>query len=347
MKLRYFLSLAILLPSIVFISGCAQQAPAPPDSTPLTVAPAPDSKPAQTLQPTQPPPVTTLSPAPPEFKFEWIKDAGIRVSDGSVPYIYRLKDGRFRLYYCGAGGILSAISSDGLNFERESGVRIAPAGGPGSPESIVCDATMVELPDGRVRMYYKGANGAGGPGEALHKVFSAISSDGLSFQKEGMRIDSEKTGDRGWASVPEAIKLPDGRIRIYYVSGDFEAQGGIMSAISQDGLNFQKESGARVKTLVDPAVAMPDGKYLLLAVVLPPPPNAPQRQELPVGIYSLVSDDGLNFGSPQPVLQEAGVYDPSIVQLSSDTYRVFYGKDIGTPGRPNIVTVSITGRLRQ
>ncbi len=126
-----------------------------------------------------------------------------------------------------------------------------------------------------------------------------------------MRIDSEKTGDGGWSSVPEAIKLPDGRIRIFYVSGDFEAMGGTMSAI------------------------------------LPPPPNAPQKSEQPQGIYSFISDDGLTFGDQQPVIQEGGVYDPSIVRLSNDTYRVFYGEDIGgQAGQPNIVTKSITGRLR-
>jgi hypothetical protein len=259
-----------------------------------------------------------------------------------------LKDGRFRLYYWGSGGILSSISADGLDFEKESGVRIAPVGGSGNPESIVCDATIIDLPDGKIRMYYKGANGPGGPGHALHKVFSAISSDGLNFQKEGLRIDSEKTGDRGWASVPEAIKLPDDRVRIYYVSGDFEALGGTMSAVSQDGMNFQKEASARVKTLVDPAVTfLPNGKYLLLAVVLPPPPNAPLKSEQLLGIYSFTSDDGLTFGNQQLVLQEDGVYDPSIVWLSNDTYRVFYGKDIGgQAGQPNIVTKSITGRLR-
>ncbi|MFQ6137170.1 MAG: hypothetical protein ACE5PM_08330, partial [Candidatus Hydrothermarchaeales archaeon] len=183
---------------------------------------------------------------------------------------------------------------------------------------------------------------------AVHKVFSAVSSDGLNFQKEGLRIDSEETGDRGWASVPEALKLPDGRIRIYYVSGDFEALGGIMSAVSQDGLDFQKEEGARVKTMVDPAITiLPDGRYLLLAVVLPPPPDKPRLLEQATGIYSFTSDDGLVFENQQPVLLEEGVYDPSIVQLDNNTYRVFYGKDIGEAGRPNIVVKSITGQLRK
>lgn len=337
-----YVILALIVVGVILISGCVQQEPTELQKPKLTPTTAP--------QPTLPAPAAS-PPQPPsqsELKFEWTKDSGTRISDGSVPYIHKLKDGRFRLYYCGAGGILSAVSSDALNFEKEAGVRIAPVGGSRNPEAMVCDATVIELPDGKIRMYYKGADGQGGPGQALHKVFSAISSDGLSFQKEGLRIDSEKTGDRGWASVPEAIKLPDGRVRIYYVSGDFEALGGTMSAASQDGLNFQKEAGARVKKLVDPAITiLPDGRYLLLAVVLPPPPDAPQKSELPLGIYSFISDDGLTFSNQQVVLQEEGVFDPSIVKLSSDTYRVFYGKEIGgQAGRPDIVTKSITGRLR-
>jgi hypothetical protein len=295
------------------------------------------------------PPAQAL-PAPPEgseapLKIEWVKDSGTRTSDGSVPYIYKLKGGGYRLYFCGAGGILSAISSNGLDFQKEAGARISSGSG---AESMVCDATVISLPDGKVRMYYKGANGQGGPGQALHKIFSAISSDGLKFQKEGLRIDSEKTGDGGWASVPEAIMLPDGRVRIYYVSGDFEAMGGSMSAVSEDGMTFQKEEGARVKALVDPAItALPGGRYLLLAVSLPAPPNSPSKSEqLAQGIYSLVSEDGLFFWDLQPVLVEEGVYDPSIVQVDENTFRVFYGKDMsGQTGRPNIVTKSITGSI--
>ena len=302
-----------LLLITVFVSGCARS------------------------QPTQPLTVTTQS----KFEFEWSEDSGTRVANGSVPYIYKLKDGRFRLYYCGGAEILSAISSDGLNFEKEAGVRIAPSGG---QESMVCDATIVELSDGRVRMYYKGASGQGGPGQALHKVFSAVSKDGLNFEKEGLRIDSESTGDGGWASVPEAIKLPDGRVRIYYVSNDPEAEGGIMSAVSEDGLNFQKESGARLKGFVDPAVIiLPNGKYLFLAI---PIPEVAEERGISVGIYSFISDDGLTFSNQQPVLID-GTLDPSIVQLSSDTYRVFYGRLTVIDNKPNISIMSITGRLRQ
>ena len=142
------------------------------------------------------------------------KEPGSRISGGSVPFITKLDDGRFRLYYCGPGGILSAISSDGLGFTQESGVRIGPNFS-NKFEKIVCDPTLIKLHDGKVRMYYKGADsGQGGPGQAIHKIFSAISSDGLNFQREGLRVDSELSGDKGWASVPDAIMLPDGRVRL-------------------------------------------------------------------------------------------------------------------------------------
>jgi hypothetical protein len=285
----------------------------------------------------------------PKLKFEWKKDEGIRISDGSVPYVYKLKDGRFRLYYCGVGGILSAISQDGLNFEKEPGVRIASVNVKGNQESIVCDPTLVELPDGKIRMYYKGANGFGGPGEAIHKIFSAISVDGLNFQKEGLRIDSEKTGDMGWASVPEAIKLPDGRIRIYYVSGDPEAEGGIMSAISKDGLNFEKEKGARVKgNFVDPAITiLPDGKFLLLVVYNCKPEKGYCDPNFPNGIYSLISDDGLNFSDLNLVIQFDPGYqflDPSIIKIDENTFKVYFGV-LSRPGEP-IFIKSITGYLK-
>ena len=271
------------------------------------------------------------------FSITWTKDNGARVTDGSVPYIYKLPDGRYRLYYCGQGGILSAISNNGLDFTKDSGVRIAPASG---FESVVCDPTLVELADGRVRMYYKGADSSqGGPGQSIHKIFSAVSTDGLTFTREGLRIDSEKTDDRGWASVPEAIELSDGRVRIYYVTGDSEANNGIASAISSDGLAFTKESGVRVPNFVDPAILqLADGTFLMLVA------NPGFYQEVPSGIYSFTSADGLAFGNRQTVLAGNNIFDPTVVFLDGQTLRVYFGKipaDLGLPS-----TESATGIIQ-
>ena len=251
-------------------------------------------------------------------EISWEKDSGSRVADGSVPYVHKLKDGKVRLYYCGNGGIFSAISQDGLTFTKEQGVRVDAGGG---FELIVCDPTIVDLPDGKMRMYYKGASSMNpGPGQSIHKIFSAISSDGLTFQKEGLRIDSETNGDNGWASVPDAIALPDGRVRIYYVTAA-KMEHGIGSAISSDGLTFTKESGLRVANLVDPALVKIGSRYLLFAASIDE-----RFAKIPKGIYYLESSDGLEFGEPVAVFQEDNVYDPSVLKIDDSTVRVFYGK---------------------
>src|SRR3989344_3503547 len=201
-------------------------------------------------------------PAAETLSFSWEKDSGSRIVDGSVPFVHGLKDGNVRLYYCNSKGILSAISKDGLAFTKEQGIRISQGTG---FESIVCDPTIVDLPDGKMRMYYKGADSQNpGPGQSIHKIYSAISSDGLTFQKEGLRIDSETNGDNGWASVPDAMTLPDGRVRIYYVTAS-GMEHGIGSAISADGLDFAKEPGIRVPNLVYPALVRIADRYVLFA----------------------------------------------------------------------------------
>ncbi|MDO8467720.1 MAG: hypothetical protein Q7S56_02125 [Nanoarchaeota archaeon] len=252
------------------------------------------------------------------LSFSWEKDSSSRVVDGSVPFVHALKDGKIRLYYCNSKGILSATSSDGLTFTKEQGIRISPGTG---FESNVCDPTIVNLPDGKMRMYYKGADSQNaGPGQSIHKIYSAISSDGLTFQKEGLRIDSETNGDNGWASVPDAIILSDGRVRIYYVTASGMGHG-IGSAISSDGLNFVKEEGIRVPNLVDPALVKINDKYILFAASIDERFTA-----LPKGIYYLESSDGLKFGEAITVFQEENVYDPSVLKIDEKTVRVFYGK---------------------
>lgn len=327
----------VLVFVIIFMFGCAQQTPKAVEEVPVQ---------EQSLPPTEEPIVeeaaeviseTNNMPAESIAKttsFSWEKDSGSRIVDGSVPYIHKLKDGRARLYYCKDGGILSAISKDGLTFTKESGVRISPGTG---FELQVCDPTIVDLPDGKMRMYYKGASSLNpGPGQSIHKIFSAISSDGLTFQKEGLRIDSETNGDNGWASVPDAIVLPDGKVRIYYVTAA-AGEHGIGSAISSDGLKFVKEQGLRVPNLVDPALIMMNDKYLLFAASIDE-----RFAALPKGIYYLESTDGLNFDESMTVFQSDNVYDPSVLKIDESTVRVFYGKVL-PPQKPAVE--SHTGKI--
>ena len=313
--------------------------PEPAPSSPAVVtplAPEPSAVPA-------PSPGTTPEPEPkskePATQFAWTVESGVRLEDATVPNILLLEDGRFRLYYGGPGGILSAISGDGLNFTKESGVRV-PSGSAGSPEMIASDPTLVRLKDGRVRMYYKGATGGGGPGQAVHSVFSAVSTDGLSFEKEGVRIDSQQTPDGGWASVPEAITLPDGRVRIYYVSDGADVGHGVVSAISEDGLSFTRE-GQVLPGFVDPAVIrLASGEYLMLAVAFPFSAKGRLTDAAPC-IYSFTSPDGINFENRELALAGDGNIDPAIVEVTAGTYRVYYWN---INDKPSVIK-SLSGKL--
>lgn len=273
---------------------------------------------------------------------QWQKEDGIRVKEGSVPFAYPLERGRYRLYFCGQGGIQSAVSNDGLAFTLEPGVRIAPTPGEGSREWIVCDPSLVKLDDGRYRMYYKGANGPGGPGQSIHRVFSAVSLDGITFVKEGLRLESEGTIDRGWASVPEVIRTFDGRWRMYYVSDAAEGHG-IASALSDDGLNFTREPGQRIIGMVDPAVVtLPNGQYWLFGMIGLGKPDSDR------GIYSATSANGVTFVmDPGPLVRPggandlAGLYDPTVVALPDGRYRMYYGGQGAQSA--GVVTVSAVG----
>ena len=320
---KSILVVSFLMVFVLLGYGCAKNVPeSPAEKIPEPIANVPEAEP-ELVSETPQDLIPEINNMPTELvaetlSFSWEKDGGSRVTDGSVPFVHGLKDGKVRLYYCNNKGILSAISNDGLTFAKESGVRISPGTG---FESIVCDPTIVNLPDGKIRMYYKGANSQNpGPGQSIHKIYSAVSSDGLTFQKEGLRIDSETNGDNGWASVPDAIVLPDGRVRIYYVTAS-GMQHGIGSAISSDGLDFVKEAGIRVPNLVDPALARIADKYVLFAASIDE-----RFAKVPKGIYYVESPDGLDFGEPIAVFQGDNVYDPSVLKIDENTIRVFYGK---------------------
>ncbi|MBT6145494.1 MAG: hypothetical protein HOH74_08700, partial [Gemmatimonadetes bacterium] len=125
--------------------------------------------------------------------------------------------------------IISALSTDGLCFEEEAGVRIAQESG--REVFSVYAPEVVRLRDGSYRMYYSAWSDSIRGG-----VFSATSADGLAWHKTGQPvIELGGRWDGDMVSEPCVIILPDGRSRLFYEACDDAENYRILSATSRAG----------------------------------------------------------------------------------------------------------------
>ena len=69
-------------------------------------------------------------------------------NEGGVPGTFNF-NGIFRTYFCGRGGIGSATGAETGQLTAEPGVRIAES------NKIVCDPSVIQLPDNTYMMFYK------------------------------------------------------------------------------------------------------------------------------------------------------------------------------------------------
>ncbi|MCX8103333.1 MAG: hypothetical protein N3E42_02675 [Candidatus Bipolaricaulota bacterium] len=154
-----------------------------------------------------------------------------------------------------------ARSTDGNTWEKLGTVQFKDLG-----STVPVDPDVIELPDGRLRMYFYDITQDRGE----HPIYSAISSDGLHYTLEpGVRFRLARIFD------PDVIRLKDGRYRMY-----LNNEGHIISATSADGLSFALDPGVRVERGGVPgSVVLPDGSVRLYGC----------------GITAYRSTDGLQF----------------------------------------------------
>lgn len=187
----------------------------------------------------------------------WTRDLGARV-DGSrdldsaklqAPCIVRLTGGGYRLFYTAVGPgkpypncqgyILSAVSDDGVNFEKEEGIRLAPEPDVPYRSLRLLAPSVTEYASGKWRMYIE----ARGPADRPTVITSALSSNLIDWEhEEGIRL-----GAAARLGGPRYLKLPDGRGRLYCFGSDAEGREGVVSAITADGVSFELEPGLRLK----------------------------------------------------------------------------------------------------
>jgi len=154
-------------------------------------------------------------------------------------------------------------------------------------------------------------------GPSFHQVLIATSSDGLTWQTNHQVVIDQ-------ASVPEVVRLPDGRWLIYAVNGSMLGGPGFVYAESQDeGQTWT--CGIVNVTGADPdVVLLPDGRIRIYYIEFPFGPNPPQpgtQITEPNRVRSAISLDGKNFTIEEGArLEGIGYTDPDVILVGNEWF---------------------------
>lgn len=232
------------------------------------------------------------------------------------PTLVPLPDGRVRLYFTSVQGrtfeqstpaIYSAVSSDGLRYTVEPGVRFGVEG------RIVIDCAVV-LHNGRFHLYAPDNGPAGkkagprDPGVENEAVkpedrpregvgYHATSQDGLSFTREP---DVQIEGRRRWLGNAQS----DGKLITFYGTGNpgrpGQPGGAVWLGTSDDGQRWRLlEAQARIPGADPGAVSLRDGSLLVAATGGPRPGTASAER----GLENSGRPDRARRENPSPEFQ--------------------------------------------
>ena len=203
--------------------------------------------------------------------------------------------------------------------------------------SLGNDFTVVTFPNGTKRAYFKDFDGS------FQQVYSAACSDAgcttlgsKTATTTDMRVSSSI---KAWG-VPDAVLLPDGRVRIYIVESPVEGRctEKIASYISTDGITFTKEPGWRFENgYVDTEILRAkSGDYVMIMSDIAC--TSTNRQMF----FISTSKDGLSWTAAE-LLTGAGVegLDPTGYEVSPGLFRIYYAQ-----GGPNQTFVVKRGTLK-
>jgi len=254
----------------------------------------------------------------------WTRSQGVVFANTTSTDTHKLANNLYRMYLMNQGQIYYTESTDGSTWGA-----LQPTGIVGDANQMISNPAVVKIADNNWLMIYEqspgnnGQHGGGGgkqPGPSNQRnLLSATSTDGKTFTKAGVAIDSSKS-DGYFASVPDLVLLPNDKIRMYYVThGD-----AIGSAVSADnGKTWTEEAGLRLDNGdADPDVLYNNGVWVMYYSVLDPSQNQLQKA---------YSTDGLQWTPLKgPVVAKtsttADIVDPDVVQLSATKFEMFFGE---------------------
>lgn len=173
-------------------------------------------------------------------------------------------------------------------------------------------------------------------GPYYHQIYSAISTDGLTWNKQNKMLFDH-------ASVPGAV-IKNNKIYLYFVDASDDEDQLSMVVSTDNGKTFGEKQKVKVQNtptyaIVDPHPELVDGKIRLYYFSNPMTPDQKKEPEV-FRIYSAISNDGVNFDNPQmafesPVL----ITDPDVFETSKD-WRMFVSE-----GTKLVLTVSTDGGI--
>jgi len=187
----------------------------------------------------------------------WTPEAGVRLSASQggagefrvvAPEVVPIPEGggRLRMYFeccpgaqSAASSIRSAVSDDGLEWTVEPGDRLSGHGGSYNAPRVLF------LEDGTCRLYCS---------DSVEGIVSALSDDGgLTFRLDpGRRIVRELEYEAQTAYAPDVVRIEGGGYRMYYSGYSESTRAQILTAVSDDGLEWHKHP--------EPVIA-PGGPY--------------------------------------------------------------------------------------
>jgi hypothetical protein len=202
--------------------------------------------------------------------------------------------------------IYRAVTHDGVDFDQPQAVLTSTFD--------MVDPTVVRTPEGKVRLYVPTFDHGAG-------LVSAISDDGVTFTREGVRVDG--------GGFPGALILDDHRVRLFVTNPPSTTAPGIYSLISDDGLNFVMEGGLRFAAAGPRPQDLPfdasplrllAGTYLMAYALNPSDPTDAVKGE-----YRLAtSSDGLGWTTNPRVFATGGT--SCLVEASDGTLFFYYGQ---------------------
>lgn len=174
------------------------------------------------------------------------------------------------------------------------------------------DFSIVQLEDGRYRLYFFGSNGfTGDPGsgEGDHDIYSAISDDGITFTQEAKVFSYEGLVDPDvfWNGSEWVMQVHSLTVNKTVV------------ATSTDGTSFTYRGTLVPERYgVTKPVLLADETFRMYAF----------KQGEQTSFYSMTSEDGFTWTMEGGIRLEAPngyeITDPFVVELHDQTYKMFY-----------------------